>query len=78
MLRITDEAFKRMLEERNNLAIKCATLDNTIQQCRHHKRADISLDELHLLEEQYSAMIKYLEVLNIRINRVEETCNAEN
>ena len=70
MLRTTDEAYKRMVVEQQELDDRVMKLDKMVSDCRHHKKGDVSLDELHLLEEQLSAMMEYNSVLKIRIERV--------
>lgn len=72
MLRQSDEAFKRMVAEKEELDRRINSLDKMIQNCRHHKRDDITLDELHLMEEQIAPMREYATVLGIRIYRVKE------
>ena len=71
-LRKCDEAYKRMVEEHNELKGKIERLENMIKQCRNHQREDISLEELHLMEEQIKPMQEYATVLGIRIFRVKE------
>ena len=71
MLRKSDEAYTRLVNEQKELSEKIEKLYTTIQGCRRNKRNDISLDELHLLEDQLKYMIQYNTVLNIRIHRVE-------
>lgn len=70
MLRTTDEAYIRMLDEKANLQKKVEALDEFIKKARHGEIANIELDEIHLLEEQYFYMNGYLRILNIRISRV--------
>ena len=71
MLRPTDEAFIRMKEEYKELKIKVDTLDEYIRNARLNKFTDITLDEIHLMEEQAIFMLGYLNTLKIRIYRVE-------
>lgn len=70
MLRTTDEAFKRMENEYEELEIRCFKLEQMIKQCRLSKVHNINLDEIHLMEEQYKYMMGYLNTLSIRIARV--------
>ena len=72
MLRKSDDAYKRMVEEQEQLEARINALDKMIQRCRHHRREDITLDELHLMEEQLDPMREYNSVLKIRIFRVKE------
>lgn len=72
MLRKSDDAYKRMVEEQEQLEARINALDKMIQSCRHHGREDITLDELHLMEEQLDPMREYNSVLKIRIFRVKE------
>ena len=64
-------ALLKMQDELKELQEKVRRLDSTIKACRLQYRKDISLDDLHLLEEQYMHMIKYEAVLKIRISRME-------
>lgn len=70
MLRKSDEAFKRMVEEERELYNRVNKLDDFVKKCRLHEVPNISLDEIHLLEEQLKYMRKYLFTLRIRIDRV--------
>ena len=72
MLRKSDEAYTRMLEEMGELQGRIDRLDKMVQDCRHHRRSDITLEELHLMEEQLSYMRQYSYTLSIRISRVKE------
>lgn len=67
MLRKTDEAYLRMLEEKANLEKRVETLDNFIKDARESKIDDITLSEIHLLEEQLHYMRGYLRILSTRI-----------
>lgn len=73
MLRTTDEAFKRMEVEQQELSERCEALGNFLKDCRTSKVHDISIDDIHLLEEQYRYMLGYERVLKIRIARVKGT-----
>ena len=70
MLRISDDAYIRMIEEKANLQKKVEVLDDFIKDARKGKISNIELSEIHLLEEQYFYMNGYLKILNIRISRV--------
>lgn len=70
MLRKSDEVFKRMVEEERELYNRVNKLDAFVKKCRLHEVPNISLDEIHLLEEQLKYMRKYLFTLRIRIDRV--------
>ena len=70
MLRKEDEVFKEMVEEERKLYNRVNKLDDFVKKCRLHKVQSISLDEIHLLEEQLKYMRKYLFTLRIRIDRV--------
>ena len=71
-LRKCDEAYKRMLTEKEELDGRIERLDKFINDCRHHKREDVTLEELHLMEEQIAPMREYSTILGIRIFRVKE------
>lgn len=70
MLRKSDEVFKEMIEEEKELYNRVNKLDDFVKKCRLHEVPSISLDEIHLLEEQLKYMRKYLFTLRIRIDRV--------
>lgn len=70
MLRKSDEAFKRMVEEERELYNRVNKLDIFVKRCRLHDVPDITLEEIHLLEEQLKYMRKYLFTLRLRIDRV--------
>ena len=72
MLRTTDEAYKRMLVEQNELKEKIDKLDTFIKKARLSHVENITLDEIHLLEEQLAPMREYYTILSIRIDRVKE------
>lgn len=71
MLRTTDEAFMRLKQERDELSTKLVKLGEFIIKARLNLIRDITLDDIHLLEEQEKHMTQYLYVLNVRIARVE-------
>ena len=70
MLRKSDKVFKEMVEEESELYNRVNKLDDFVKKCRLHEVPNISLDEIHLLEEQLKYMRKYLFTLRIRIDRV--------
>lgn len=72
MLRKSDDAFKRMVQEQEELQDRIDKLDKMVQMCRLHQRDDITLEELHLMEEQLDPMREYNSILKIRIYRVKE------
>ena len=72
MLRTTDEAFKRMLVEQEELQNRINKLEEFIKKCRQNKVQNITLDDIHLLEEQLKYMTAYHGVLKCRIGRVEK------
>ena len=71
MLRTTDEAFKRMLVEQEELENKIDKLEEFIKKCRQNKVQNVTLEEIHLLEEQSTYMRGYNAVLQCRIGRAE-------
>lgn len=73
MLRTTDEAYKRMIKEREELTQRVDSLSKMVRSCRRNEREDVSLDELHDLEDQLYAMRKYEQVLSVRIYRIERS-----
>lgn len=72
MLRKNDEEYKRMIEERNELQERINKLDKFVVECRHHGHENVTLDEIHLMEQQLAPMREYLGILEIRIFRVKE------
>ena len=72
MLRTTDEAYKRMLEEQKELKERIEKLDLFVKKARRSEVENITLDEIHLLEEQLAPMREYYAILSIRIDRVKE------
>lgn len=71
MMRTTDEVFKRMLVEQEELQNRIDKLGEFIKKCRQNKVQNVTLDEIHLMEEQLKYMIAYNGVLQCRIGRVE-------
>jgi uncharacterized protein YdcH (DUF465 family) len=72
MLRTSDEAFKRLVVEQQELENKIDKLEAFIKKCRQNKVQNITLDDIHLLEEQLKYMQAYNGVLKCRIGRVEK------
>ena len=72
MMRTTDEAFKRMLAEQEELQNRINKLEIFIKKCRQNKVQNVTLEEIHLLEEQLKYMTAYNSVLKCRIGRVEQ------
>ena len=71
MLRATDSAYLRMVEERLELVKKVEALSDFLKKCRNNQVNNITLDEIHLLEEQFHYMNGYLRILTIRISKVQ-------
>lgn len=74
MLRTTDEAFKRMLVEQEELENRIDKLEEFVKKCRQNKVQNVTLEDIHLLEEQLKYMRGYNAVLQCRIGRAEK-CN---
>lgn len=72
MMRTTDEAFKRMLVEQEELQNRIDKLETFIKKCRQNKVQNVTLDEIHLMEEQLKYMTAYNGVLKCRIGKVEQ------
>lgn len=72
MLRTSDEAFKRLVVEQEELQNKIDKLEAFIKKCRQNKIQNVTLDEIHLMEEQLKYMTAYNGVLKCRIGRVEQ------
>lgn len=72
MLRTSDEAFKRLVAEQQELENRIDKLEEFIKKCRHNKVQNITLGDIHLLEEQLIYMNGYNEALQCRIGRVEQ------
>lgn len=70
MLRTSDAAYTRLIEEKANLEKKVEAIDSFINKCRKSEIDDITLDEIHLLEEQAHYMLGYLRILKMRISKV--------
>lgn len=76
MLRTTDGAYKRMVEEQIQLQERITKLEDTTRAVRRNERTDISLNELHDMEEQLHHMVRYNRVLCTRISKVKESTPA--
>lgn len=75
MLKITDDAYIRMVNEKANLEKKVEKLDAFIKKALNGEVEDISKPDIELLQEQLHYMNGYLRVLKIRIQRVFEAFN---
>lgn len=71
MLRTSDEAFKRMLVEQDELENRIEKLEEFVKKCRQNKVQNVTLDDIHFLEEQLKYMRGYNAVLQCRIGRAE-------
>lgn len=71
MLRTSDEAFKRLVIEQEELQNRIDKLEVFIKKCRQNKVQNVTLDEIHLMEEQLKYMTAYNSVLQCRIGRAE-------
>lgn len=68
MLRSSDAAYTRLIEEKANLEKKVEAIDSFINKCRKSEIDDITLDEIHLLEEEQAHYMRgYLHILKMRI-----------
>ena len=72
MLRKTDEAYLHMVVERNELKERIEKLELFVKKARRSEVENVTLDEIHLLEEQLAPMREYYTILSIRIERVKE------
>ena len=72
MLKITDDAYIRMVNEKANLEKKVEKLEAFIKAATLGEFDNITKEELDLLKEQLHYMNGYLRVLKIRIQRVLE------
>lgn len=70
MLRTSNAAYTRLIEEKANLEKKVEAIDSFINKCRKSEIDNITLDEIHLLEEQSYYMRGYLYILKMRISKV--------
>ena len=68
---ITNNTYTDNLTEFNELSEKVKKLDRYVYECRHNRVSNITLEDIHLAEEQLAAMNKYLYLLKIRITRME-------
>ena len=73
MLKITDDAYIRMVSEKANLEKKVENLEALIKAATLGEYDNITKEELDLLKEQLHYMNGYLRVLRIRIQRVYES-----
>ena len=73
MLKITDDAYIRMVNEKAQLEKKVEKLEAFIKAATLGEFDNISKEELDLLKEQLHYMNGYLRVLKIRIQRVFES-----
>lgn len=73
MLKITDDAYIRMVNEKANLEKKVEKLEAFIKAATLGEFDNINKEELDLLKEQLHYMNGYLRVLKIRIQRVFES-----
>ena len=67
MLRKSDEAYTRLYKEKCELQIKVDKLENFVILARKGEVADITLSEIHVLEEQLHYMRGYLRILKQRL-----------
>lgn len=70
MLRTSDEAYKRLVVEKAELQKKVEALEDFLSKARKAEIKDITLSEIHILEEQLHYMRGYLRLLNERIGSV--------
>lgn len=70
MLRTKDEAYLRLITEKADLEQKVEKLEEFLRDARKAEVKDITLEEIHTLEEQSFYMRGYLRVLNTRIASV--------
>ena len=77
MLKITDDAYIRMVNEKANLEKKVEKLEAFIKAATLGEFDNINKEELDLLKEQLHYMNGYLRVLKIRIQRVFESAKQE-
>ena len=73
MLKTTDDAYIRVLEEKAFLESKVEKLDIFVRAARRGELKDSRLDhsDIELLEEQLHYMRGYLRILNARIARID-------
>ena len=77
MLKITDDAYIIMVNEKANLEKKVEKLEAFIKAATLGEFDNITKEELDLLKEQLHYMNGYLRVLKIRIQRVFESAKQE-
>ena len=73
MLKITDDAYIRMVNEKLHLEKKVEKLEVFIKAATLGDYDNITKEELELLKEQLHYMNGYLRVLKFRIQRVYES-----
>ena len=71
MLRTTDVEFVNMKAELGALVERIDNLDNLAMRSRKSQVPGMTLDDIHLMEEQLKHMRSYRSVLSTRIARVE-------
>lgn len=67
MLRKSDDAYMRLYKEKMELQSKVDKLESFVHDARRGDIADITLQEIHILEEQLHYMRGYLRILNQRL-----------
>lgn len=73
MLRASDPAYLRLIEEKANLEKKVEHLEKFVRTARlgdAPKELELTTSEIELLEEQLHYMRGYLRVLNCRLSNV--------
>lgn len=71
MLKASDPTYLRIVEESANLTKKVENLEKFVRLARRgESKADLTLSEIQLLEEQLHYMRGYLRCLNARISQV--------
>lgn len=73
MLKVTDDAYKRMIVERVELQKKVDSLDSFLREGKKGNLNNVTKDDLDLLEEQLHYMNGYLRILGFRIQRVNDS-----
>ena len=74
MLRASDSAYLRLLDEQSSLSLKVEKLESFVRAARRGELHDLelTLSEIQLLEEQLHYMRGYLRTINARISLVNE------
>ena len=70
MLRRTDTEYQEIVKEAESLEEKVNKLEEFLIKCRRSEVSDITLPEIHTLEEQLHYMRGYLRTLKYRIEIV--------